>query len=232
MENYLVITGGSRGIGEKTIATFQHQGWQTINLSRSPCQLAGVVNIPIDLSSNTSITQQAALILNSVKDAQKIVLVHNATFYQPDRIDQLSLETLQTTLQTNIVACAALNNILLPVMTGGAIIYIGSTLAVKAVPGSASYIISKHALIGLMKATCQDLLGRAIHTCCICPGLVDTQLLKEVMDEATIDYLLNNVIIGKRLIEPQEIADLIYFCANTNIINGATLQANLGQVAD
>ena len=35
--------------------------------------------------------------------------------------------------------------------------YIGSTLSEKGVPGSASYVSSKHAIAGLMKVTCQDL---------------------------------------------------------------------------
>ncbi len=233
MKKYLVITGGSKGIGEKTIAHFQAQGWIAINLSRTPCRLPGVVNITVDLASCGSIQAIAPQLLAAIKVPGQIALVHNAAFYQRDSINDIHLDVLQQTLQTNVVACVALNQILLPIMPpSSAIIYIGSTLAVKGVPGSASYIISKHAMVGLMKATCQDLIGKGIHTACVCPGLVDTDLLKQTMDVAAMNYLLEQVVIGKRLIQPQEIADVIYFCATHETINGVVIQANLGQVGD
>lgn len=233
MSKYLVITGGSRGIGEKTIRCFQKNGWLAVNISRSASTIPDVINRKIDLSSLQEIEKNSAVLLDSVKNATQLCLVHNAAFYKRDQIDSLDIEDLQHTLQINVVSATALNKLFIPLMKpGSSIIYLGSTLAVKAVPGSASYIISKHAIVGLMKATCQDLIAKNIHTCCICPGLVDTQLLKETMDSEMVDYLVNNVIIGKRLIEPEEIANLIYYCSTTNLINGATLQANLGQVAD
>ena len=114
-------------------------------------------------------------------------------------------------------------------LPGSSIIYIGSTLAEKAVPNSVSYTVSKHAIKGLMKTTCQDLAGTDIQTCCINPGLVDTALLKNTMNKETLDNLLNNTIMGKRLIQPDEIAKIIYFCATTSALNGATIDANLGE---
>lgn len=233
MAKYLIITGGSRGIGKTTIACFQQHGWKAINISRSPCSIANVIDVNIDLSLTKKIANYSSQLQELVNEATQICLVHNAAFYKRDSIGSLSLDDLETTLQTNVVASIALNKIFLPTMSSGSsIIYIGSTLAVKAVPGSASYIISKHATVGLMKATCQDLIGKNIHTCCICPGLVDTQLLKETMDTETLDYLLSHVVIGKRLIDPEEIANVIHFCSSNSVINGVVLQANLGQVAD
>jgi hypothetical protein len=32
-----------------------------------------------------------------------------------------------------------------------------------------------------------------------------------------------------RFIQPQEIADLIYFCSQNPIVNGGVIQANMGQ---
>lgn len=233
MSKYLVITGGSKGIGEKTIAQFMAQGWRAINLSRTPCTHPGVVNIAMDLAYCDSIAAAAPQLRTALQAPEQIALVHNAAFYKRDSVDAIDVSVLQQTLQTNVVACVALNQILLPIMPPtSAIIYIGSTLAVKGVPGSASYIISKHAMVGLMKATCQDLIGKGIHTACVCPGLVETDLLKQTMDTSAMNYLLENVVIGKRLIQPQEIADVIYFCATHETINGVVIQANLGQVGD
>lgn len=233
MTNYLVITGGSRGIGEKTIEYFMQEGWKAINLSRSPCQLRDVKNISVDLAVPETIQRVTSQLQNEVKDAEKIALVHNAAFYQRDHIDSLSLTDLQLTLATNVVSSIALNQALIPKMQpGSVIIYIGSTLSEKAVPGSASYSISKHAIVGMMKATCQDLQEKKIRSCCVNPGLVDTKMLKDTMDDETLTFLLSTKVMGKRLIQPEEIAKVIYFCATNDTINGTIIQANLGQVAD
>lgn len=233
MTNYLIITGGSRGIGAKTIDRFQQEGWETINISRTPYSNKKVTNIKADLSIPKQLNELKQPLQQALQDAKKICLVHNAAFYQRDCMDTMPIENLYHSLEINVIAPAVLNQIIIPFMpAGSSIIYIGTTLAEKAVPGSASYTISKHAMVGLMKTTCQDLIDKKIYTCCINPGLVDTQLLKETMTPDDIDYLLKNVIVGKRLIEPAEIANLIYFFSTTNVVNGVCVAANTGQVAD
>ena len=49
----------------------------------------------------------------------------------------------------------------------------------KAVPNSFSYILSKHAQVGIMRATRQDLMGKGIHTALINPGFTDTEMLQK-----------------------------------------------------
>jgi 3-oxoacyl-[acyl-carrier protein] reductase len=61
---------------------------------------------------------------------------------------------------------------------GSSVLYVGSTLSEKAVPGSFSYVVSKHAQLGMMRATCQDLMGTGIHTAMVCPGFTDTEMLR------------------------------------------------------
>ena len=46
-KKYLVLTGGSRGIGLATAKLFLEKGFQVINLSRNLCPLIDVVNIGI-----------------------------------------------------------------------------------------------------------------------------------------------------------------------------------------
>jgi NAD(P)-dependent dehydrogenase (short-subunit alcohol dehydrogenase family) len=237
MVKYLIITGGSRGIGAKTIDLFIEKNWKIINISRTKSTSPNVYNITVDLSQPIN---QEKLLENfkhifslSETHIDNICFVQNAAYYKRDFLPSLSMDEFIKTWQINIVAAVSLNQILIPLMPpGSSIIYMGSTLSEKAVPGSASYAISRHATAGLMKVTCQDLIVQQIRSCCICPGLVNTDMLKESMDETTIEYLLQNKIIGKRLIEPEEIARIIHFCAVTPSINGSIIHANLGQLAE
>lgn len=232
MSNYLVITGASRGIGCSSAQQFVQQGWQVINLSRSPCPINGVINLTIDLTEPDWHIKHAEALLSHLKNAARICLVHNAGVCFRDRVTNLSGEQLRLVLELNVVAPALLNQLLLPLMLpGSSIVYIGSTLAEKAVPNTASYVVSKHALAGLMKATCQDLDNSGIHTCCICPGITDTEMLRErIQHSPQVLQALQHKVTAHRLIEPQEIADVVWFCANHPVINGAVLHAHLGQL--
>jgi NAD(P)-dependent dehydrogenase (short-subunit alcohol dehydrogenase family) len=137
---------------------------------------------------------------------------------------------LEGSLQVNLLAPFRLTQLLRPALVpGSSILFLGSTLSEKAVAGSAPYVVSKHALVGLMRATCQDLQGSGVHTACICPGFVDTPLLRERLDAATLAQIQGQVTFG-RLLDPDEIARLLLFCAENPSINGAVLHANLGQV--
>lgn len=230
MNKVMIISGGSRGIGKSTITYFMKANWRVINLSRTPSNIPDVNNIEIDLLYPEKITYYTDHIHELLGEQAIISLVHNAGFLQNDSVQNININTLKATLAVNVISPMLLNNIIIPFMLpGSSIIYIGSTLSEKAVPNCASYSVSKHAVKGLMKATCQDLADLDIMTCCINPGMTDTLMLKEHMPDSIIEKVLQDKIIGKKLLEPNEIAQLIYFCAQSRLLNGSTIQANTGE---
>ena len=232
MTQTLIITGASRGIGLATAELFLEHGYRVINLSRSAGPLKEALHLPVDLGEPDWDRGAAAELHALIPDKQHIVLVHNAALLCEDSALDLSGDALRHVLQINLVAPVQLNRLLLPLMEpGSAILYVGSTLSVKAVANTCSYSVSKHALAGLMRATCQDLAGSGIHTACICPGFTETDMLRELAghDAAVLESLAGNATMG-RLIDPVEIAQTLYFCACQPVMNGATVQANLGQI--
>ena len=231
MKNLLIITGASRGIGNATAHHFIEHHWDVINLSRTPCPETLVTNLTVDFSQKDWHLCLPKLI-DACKRAKKISLVHNAACCFNDTIQSITEASLTLALRLNTVIPAILTQALMPYFPAhSSIIYIGSTLSEKAVPGVLSYVTSKHAIAGLMRATCQDIADTKLHTCCICPGVTNTEMLKErcQADEALLTQL--KAISGhNRLIAPDEIAKVIYFAANNAVINGSVLHANLGQI--
>lgn len=228
----LVITGASRGIGLATAELFAGEGWRVINISRSPIPLSAAVQLDIDLSDPAWESTHTRVLQDAVAGSARIALVHNAGLLGKDSVPTLDAAHLSRALQVNVIAPQQLNRLLLPLMpSGSSIIYVGSTLGEKAVAGACSYVVSKHALIGLMRATCQDLAGRGIHTACVCPGFTDTEMLRAHVgaDEAVLGSLAGSMTFG-RLIRPSEVAETIRFCALSPVINGSVIHANLGQV--
>ncbi len=232
MTKVLVITGGSKGIGRATAMTFIAQGYKVINLSRTAPDLDGCVHIPVDMCDIQWPDKVADELRTEVGKADNICVIHNAAVLRKDSVAELTALSLQQVMQLNVIAAMQLNQLLLPAMNAGSsIIYVGSTLSEKAVAGTCSYVTSKHAVIGLMRATCQDLAGKGVHTACVCPGFTDTEMLRDHVgqDEAILTSIASGVTQG-RLINPQEIADTRWFASQQPVINGAVLHANLGQV--
>jgi 3-oxoacyl-[acyl-carrier protein] reductase len=226
-----IITGASVGIGAAAARQFQHAGFNVYNLSRRPCSEEGVHNISCDLSSQSDLNKACEQLGSAVTGAESVVLVHNACQMRKDSTTNCDSASLRAVLETNLVAANSINQHLLPLMPhSSSVLYIGSTLSEKAVASSFSYVISKHALLGMMRASCQDLMGTGIHTALICPGFTDTEMLRTHLgnDQEVMNSIGAMNSFG-RLIEPEEIAELIHWAHSNPVINGAVLHANLGQ---
>ena len=227
---YLVITGGSAGIGLRTAEAFLAQGYEVINLSRRRCPLDSVSHINCDLSQPGFIDQIGPQLSSALQGAEEIVLVHNSAQLRNDSAVETPSNQLRDVVEVNLIAPNTLNYFTIPYMQpGSSILYVGSTLSEKAVPNSFSYVTTKHAMVGMMRATCQDLAGRNIHTACICPGFTDTEMLRDHVP-ADVMPQIASISAFERLVKPEEIANTLLWAAQNPVINGSVMHANLGQV--
>ncbi len=226
-----IITGASVGIGSATARAFLKEGFEVFNLSRRACPLSGVSNLSCDLADPAAIASACQSIEKSVSDSSEVCLVHNASQMRKDSADDCDSTSLAAVMETNIIAVNSLNQHLLRIMPdSSSVLYVGSTLSEKAVPGSFSYVISKHAQLGMMRASCQDLMGSGIHTAMICPGFTDTEMLRTHLgNDPEVEAAIAGMNSFNRLIQPGEIAELIRWAHHNPVINGAVLHANLGQ---
>lgn len=227
-----IITGASAGIGTQTAAQFLAQDYMVINLSRRNCPVNGVQNISCDLSMPASIDKAFEEMAPKLAQSQQTALIHNASQMRKDKVDECSSDDLRSVFETNIIAANSLNQLIIPAMKkGSSVIYVGSTLSEKAVANSFSYVTSKHALIGMMRATCQDLVGRNIHTAAVCPGFTDTEMLRQHLgnDEEVLQHIAG-LNAFNRLISADEIAAFILWVNDNPVVNGSVLHAHLGQI--
>ncbi|MEM1438545.1 MAG: SDR family oxidoreductase [Pseudomonadota bacterium] len=231
MSRLAIITGASAGIGAATAQRLLADGWRVINLSRRPCPVDGVESLQTDLAEAPP-RQLVETLRTACAESERVAVVHNAGLLASDNAQGITTAQLHAALQVNVVAPAALNAAIIDALpAGSAIVFIGSTLGDKAVGGALSYATSKHAVHGLMRATCQDLAGTGVHTAVVAPGFTDTEMLRDHVggDSEVLDAIASGVTFG-RLIEPEEIAATIVFCIDNAVINGAVIHANLGQI--
>ena len=226
----LVITGAGAGIGLHTAKRFLDEGFTVINLSRRRCPLEAVHHINCDLSQPGFIESIAPQVTPLLQEADAVVLIHNAARMENDSAVETPSNSFREVLEVNVVAPNSLNYFAIPYMKpGSSILYVGSTLSEKAVPGSYSYVVSKHAGVGMMRATTQDLAGRSIHTACICPGFTDTEMLRAHVAPEDLDAIGARTAFD-RLVESGEIAECLFWASAHPVINGSVIHANLGQI--
>lgn len=226
-----IITGASAGIGRATAQRFREQGFTVYNLSRRLCPDEGIHNIRCDLQSDESVAAACSELTAVVNASSSVALVHNASQMLKDSALECASDSLRAVLETNVIGINNLNQHLLPLLPrSSSVIYVGSTLSEKAVPGSFSYVTSKHAQLGMMRATCQDLGGRGVHTSLVCPGFTDTEMLRTHLgDNPEVRAAIADMNAFGRMIEPGEIAEVIVWAHHNPVINGTILHANLGQ---
>jgi len=234
MTKLAIITGASSGIGAACARQFREQGFTVINVSRRECPVDGVVNICGDLGEVTSANALGQRLVEAIEQhtPTSVCVVHNAALMLKDSVTDTIDSNIERVMQINVVAINALNRQLLPLLpTSSSLLFIGSTLSEKAVAGAFSYVVSKHAQLGMMRATCQDLMGKGIHTALIGPGFTDTEMLRgHVGHNQEIIAAISELNSFGRLVDPQEIASLVTWCHDNPVINGSVLHANLGQV--
>ncbi len=223
-----VVTGASAGIGSATAAAFKAAGYVVVGLSRRPAPACDV-SVHVDLGAADYESVLRNDLVPRVAEGV-VVVVHNAGLLIKDDALAVAADDVRRVFELNVVAPTVINRLLAPKMLpGSSILYVGSTLSERAVKNTASYVVAKHALVGLMRATCQDAAPRGIHTACVCPGFVDTEMLHTHV--AVDDFGgLKDRSGHARMIDPAEIARLLLSCAEQPVVDGAVIHANLGQI--
>jgi NAD(P)-dependent dehydrogenase (short-subunit alcohol dehydrogenase family) len=226
----LVISGASSGIGLHTARLFLERGYEVVNLSRRRCPLDKATHINCDLAQPGFIDNAGSVLRPLLERSDETVLIHNASRLTNDSSLETPGNALRAVLEVNVVAPNSLNYFVLPFMRpGSSILFVASTLSEKAVPGSFSYVTSKHAQIGMMRSLTQDLAGRGIHTAAVCPGFTDTEMLRQHVPAEAMDSV-RRMSAFDRLISPDEIANTLLFVAQNPVLNGSVIHANLGQI--
>jgi len=126
---------------------------------------------------------------------------------------------------------------------GGKIINMSSIYGLTGVKYKAAYVTAKHGLIGLTKAAALECAEHNITVNAVCPSFVRTPLVEKQLDEQArvhgIDReeVIEKVILAdtpvKRLLEPEEVADLCVYLMSESAknITGATIPIDLGHTA-
>ena len=125
----------------------------------------------------------------------------------------------------------------------GRVINVSSVHGLRASPYKSAYVSAKHGLEGLSKTVALEGGPKGVTSNCINPAYVKTPLVeKQIADQARIHGISEDEVIEKimltepaikRLIEPEEVAELaVFLCSKeASFINGASIVMDGGWTA-
>lgn len=222
-----IVTGASKGIGEAMARGLAEFGAKVVVSSRKQDAVDAVAaSYREDGLEACGIAchvgkaeQREALIQQTIATYGRLdILINNAAtnpYFGP--IEALSLEALQKTMDTNLVAALELSNLALPHLTaagGGSIIHISSVEGIQASPGFSAYNLSKAGIIMLGKNQSMEWAKHNIRVNVICPGLVKTKLSQMLwQNEMLVKQVEKGIPLG-RMAAPDEMAGLAVWLAS------------------
>jgi benzil reductase ((S)-benzoin forming) len=201
MEKVLIITGGSKGIGNGITKEYKKKGYRIFSISRTTYDNKNfdkVEQIQFDLSTSKNIEDILPGIfklLNKDK-TERITLINNAaTLGNTGRFENNSVTDIEKTIQLNIVAPLILTAAFLRFTAGWEcckkIINITSGAAKKTFYGWTAYCSTKAGIEMMTKSIAieQNNIENGTKIISINPGGVDTEMQEEIRKTAESSFI-------------------------------------------
>src|SRR5918997_1298287 len=238
-----LVTGAASGIGRACAERLARAGAAVTVLDLNG---DAVRKIADDIGGEAV---QAHLSDYEVLDSLRVeadVVVNNAGLQHVAAIEDFPPERFSMLLRIMLEAPFRIVRAALPGMYEkgwGRVINISSVLGLRASPFKSAYVCAKHGLEGLSKVVALEGGPKGVTSNCICPAYVRTPLVEgQIPDQARTrgiseDEVIEKVMLDKpaikRLIEPEEVAELaVFLCTpEASFINGASLSIDGGATA-
>ena len=234
----VLITGGSRGIGEGMVRLFSEKGWRVAftYLSSEDRALAlaretGAFPIRCDAGSEEDTASMARQL--SARFPYLDALICNAGIAYTGLLQDMAAEDWDRLFSVNVRGAFLASRAFLPGMISrqsGSILYISSMWGQTGASCEAAYSACKAALIGLGKALAKEVGPSQVRVNCLCPGVIQTDMLGEY-SEADLDALREETPL-MRLGTPMDVAKAAYFLSSpeAGFITGQVVGVNGGFV--
>lgn len=234
-----IVTGGSRGIGRAIVELLASSGMDVTFTYRQNATAADEVlgtgqglkisAAPLDVGDASAC---AALVEKVVDRTGRIdLLVNNAGVIRDNPLPLIEEEDLRVVLDTNVTGTFNMARAVAPHMISqrqGKIINISSVAGEKGGRGQTNYAASKGAVNAFTRSLAVELAPRGITVNAVAPGVIDTEMSREVRERAAEAVLAR--ILLRRIGRPVDVAYAVWYLASryADYITGEILHVDGG----
>jgi 3-hydroxybutyrate dehydrogenase len=240
----VLVTGAAGGIGRAVAARFEADGAHVLGVDLEPA--SGGPGEPFGADLLTREGNRAAVDAALERLGGLDVVVANAGVQHVAPVEEFGEDDWDRLIALLLTSPFLLAKYAWPALAGsdgGRFIVVASAHALVASPFKAAYVAAKHGVLGLVKTLALEGAERGILATAVCPAFVRTPLVEQqIADQATAhdlaeERVLEDVVLAphavKRLIEPEEVAEVVAFLAGPGgrAFTGAAVPMDLGWTA-
>ena len=236
----VLVTGSSRGIGEKLITAFGKCGAAcVVNYITDPEgqnkadaeNVARELKDPLLIECDVTQPKQVESMMKQIQERHSglDILVNNSGVIRDRTIRKMSMEEFESVVRVNLIGTfTVIQKATTVLRNGGRIVNLSSVSGQMGLFGQANYSSSKAAVIALTKVSAREFARQNITVNAIAPGFIDVGMSKGMPEEAAQNFI-KQIPLG-RLGNVNEIVDATLFLASpmASYITGHVLNVNGG----
>mgnify|MGYP001574450695 CR=1 FL=1 len=244
-----LITGGGTGIGRACAELFAREGAGVVvaGRRREPLEeVSGAITAvggrclaqPCDVSQAAEVERLLARVLGEFGGLN--VVVNSAGLWRAGTAEETSEADWDALMRVNLKGVFLVSRMAIPVLRragGGSIINISSILGLVGMKRRVAYAASKGGVTLLTKAMALDHGPDKIRVNCICPGIVETDMIRGILSqsadpEAERQRRVEQLAVG-RIGQPEDVAHLALYLASDESawLTGAAIPLDAGFTA-
>ena len=244
MDRAVVVTGAASGIGRAIAARLEGDGAQVLAVDVEPDESGPGVPFAADLTTRAG---NGAAIDAAIETFGRLdTVIPNAGFQHVAPVEEFPEDQWDAMIALLLTSPFLLARAAWPALRDsgdGRFVAVASVHGLVASPFKSAYVSAKHGLLGLVKTLALEGADQGVTATAVCPGYVRTPLVEtQVTAQAKAhgmpeERVLEEVILAphavKRLIEPDEVADLVAFLLGPTgpTFTGAALSMDQGWTA-
>jgi 3-oxoacyl-[acyl-carrier protein] reductase len=214
----VLVTGASRGVGREVARLLARLGHVVVGVYHRDEEAArslsdelgdGVRMMKANLDDEAEIESLVSDVYIGAAPLEGLVLAAGTTATAPIGGDD---DPLETQLRTNLVAPLQLVRALVrehAFARPASILFIGSNLARRGLPGRAAYSAAKAGLEGATRSLARELGPQGIRVNTVAPGLLRTGMTAHLSEDAFAAYAEDVPL--RRVGDPRDVAPLVAF---------------------
>ena len=247
-EKVAIITGGTSGIGLAVAHKFAKEGAKLVLAARSQAAGAHAVAEVVEgggeaIFVSCDVTKAAdcrEVVRVAIEHFGKIDLLFNNSgiIFRNKDVVETSEEEWASSIGVMLTGTYLMSRFVIPEMArggGGSIVNNSSIYGLIGGKGVAAYCAAKGGVTNLTRAMAIDHAPQNIRVNCICPGSVETPLLRQEMEECGGLEKMRPVFAAQhplnRIATPEEVANTVLFLASdeSSFVTGVALSVDGGR---